>query len=330
MLEVGANCAPDHASAIHAVAFIWSVQEPPTNSSFNGATERAVDVHSGVRVAPITSAYIGPVAEFLHANLNRGVPTEHWAQAIDVPWQVDQPNAGFMLVDAGEIVGVQLAFYSERLIGGRRERFCNLGAWCVLPGYRLHSLRLLKRALGQDGYHFTDLSPSGSVVDINARLGFRFLDAATVLVPNVPWPGRARNASISADPEVIERTLTGPELELYRDHARAPAARHLVLIRGDESCYVIFRKERYKRLRAFVSVLYVGNPRLYRELARPLARHLLFRHGAVATLAEPRIVGDRPRPSLEIRAPRRRMFRSPRLDPRDVDYLYSELVCVAW
>jgi hypothetical protein len=309
---------------------IWSVHERATNSSLNGTTGPGVDASGAVRIAPITAAYIGQVAEFLHANLNQGVATEHWAKAIDVPWKVDQPNAGFMLVDAGQIVGVQLAFYSERSIDGRRERFCNLGAWCVLPAYRLHSLRLLKRALDQDGYHFTDLSPSGNVVDINTRLGFRFLDAATVLAPNLPWPGGARGASISSDPEVIERTLTGRELELYRDHAHAPAALHLVLICGEESCYVIFRRERYKRLRAFVSVLHVGNPRLYRELARPLARHLLFRHGAVATLAEPRVLGHRPRPSVEIRPPRRRMFRSARLDPQDVDYLYSELVCVAW
>jgi hypothetical protein len=306
------------------------VREQATNSSPNGTTGPGADTLGGVRVAPITDAYIGPVAEFLHANLNHRVTAEHWSEAIDVPWEVDRQNAGFMLVDAGQVVGVQLAFYSERLIEGRRERFCNLGAWCVLPAYRLHSLRLLKRALDQKAYHFTDLSPSGSVVDINARLGFRFLDATTMLVPNVPWPGGARGASISSDPEVIERTLTGRDRKLYRDHARTPAARHLVLTRGDESCYVIFRRDSYKRLRAFVTVLYVSNPRLYGELARPLARHLLFRHGAVATLAEPRVVGHRPRPSVEIQAPRPRMFRSAGLDPRDVDYLYSELVCVAW
>ena len=289
-----------------------------------------VSVTGAVRVAPITEAYVRPVAAFLHEHLNDGVAAEDWAEAIDVPWDGERPNAGFMLVDAGEIVGVQLAFYSERLIDGRRERFCNLGAWCVLPGYRLQSLRLLMQALAQEGYHFTDFSPSGNVVEINTRLGFRFLDAATVLVPNLPLPGGGGRGTISSDPEVIERTLSGRDLQLYRDHAAARAARHLVLIRGDESCYVVFRKDRYKRLRAFVTVLYVGNPGLYRELARPLARRLLFHHGAIGTLAEPRVVGHRPRPSLAIRTPRRRMFRSADLDPRDVDYLYSELACVAW
>ena len=117
-----------------------------------------------------------------------------------------------MLLDGDEVVGAQLAFYSERSIDGRRERFCNLGAWCVLPEYRFHSLRLLKAALGQQGYHFTDLSPSGNVVDINSRLEFRFLDTTTILVPNLPWPSRPGRSVISSDPALIERTLTGRDL----------------------------------------------------------------------------------------------------------------------
>jgi hypothetical protein len=270
------------------------------------------------------------VAEFLHCNLNPRVSVDHWARAADAPWEIERPNAGFMLLDGDEVVGVQLAFYSERSIDGRCERFCNLGAWCVLPGYRFHSLWLLRAALAQEGFHFTDLSPSGNVVDVNSRLDFRFLDTLTILVPNLPWPSLPGRTVISSDPALIERTLTGTELQLYRDHAGAGAARHLVLIRDGEFCYVIFRRDRWKRVRLFVSVLHVSNPRLFRELARPLSRHLLLRHGALATLAEPRVAGYRPRQGFAIRSPRRKMFRSADLDPAKVDYLYSELVCVSW
>ena len=104
----------------------------------------------------------------------------------------------------------------------------------------------------------------------------------------------------------------------------------VVLIRGDEWCYVVFRRDRRKGLPLFASVLYVSNPALFRAMARPFARHLLIRHGALATLAEDRIVGYRPRPSLRLRSPRRKMFRSPSLAPSQIDYLYSELVCVSW
>jgi hypothetical protein len=290
----------------------------------------AVTATTGVRVRPITDDDVGRVAQFLHANLNDRVRPASWARALDVPWSVDSPNAGYMLVDGDAVVGAHLAFYSERAIDGRRERFCNLGAWCVLPEYRFHGLRLLKALLAQEGYHFTDLSPSGSVVGINTRLGFRFLDTTSGLVPNVPWPSWPRRDTISSDPAVIERTLTGRDLALYRDHAATAGARHLVLRRGEEWCYVVVRKERRKNLPLFASILHVGNPDLFRRMARPFARHLLLRHGAVATLAEERIVGSRPRLSIALRSPRRKMFLSPTLHPSQVDYFYSELVCLSW
>ena len=141
------------------------------------------------------------VADFLHANLNTRVPASVWRRAMSVPWKVEAPNHGFMLRDGQRVVGVYLAFYSERVIAGQVERFCNLGAWCVLPDFRFHSVRLLKALLAQDGYHFTDLSPSGNVVPLNVRLKFRSLDTSTALIPNLPWPTAVRRTRISADPE---------------------------------------------------------------------------------------------------------------------------------
>jgi hypothetical protein len=283
-----------------------------------------------ITVRPITDSDRRPVAEFLHAHLSDRIPADAWARYLVVPWKVDAPNHGFQLLDGNAVVGVYLAFYSERTIDGRPERFCNLGAWCVRPEYRFAGIRLLKALLAQDGYHFTDLSPSGNVVPLNSRLNFRFLDTTTALVPNLPWPSWPRRQAISSDPAVIEATLTGPELGLYRDHVGAEAARHLVLTRGGESCYVIFRKDRRKNLPLFASILYVSNPDLFRAMARRVARHLLLRHGVAATLAELRVIGHRPRFSVLLRTPRRKMFKSPRLAPDQVDYLYSELVCVAW
>jgi len=283
-----------------------------------------------VELIPIAAADMAAAAEFLHANLNTRVPASAWIRAMSVPWKVDAPNHGFMLRERQRVVGVYLAFYSERSVSGRVEQFCNLGAWCVLPDFRFHSLRLLKALLAQDGYHFTDLSPSGSVVPLNVRLKFRSLDTATALVPNLPWPTLPRRTRVSADPDVIESTLAGTELELYRDHAQAGAARHLVLIRGGDSCYVMFRKVRRKDLPVFAAILHAGNPELLRRAIGPLTRHLLLRHQVLATLAELRVVGYRPRLSFMLPSPRPKMYRSASLEPAQIDDLYSELVCVPW
>ncbi|MFC7529671.1 hypothetical protein [Actinoplanes sp. GCM10030250] len=265
------------------------------------------------------------MAQFLHHHLNSRLSAQVWAQSITAPWPVRAPNHGFMLVADAVIVGVYLAFYSDRLIGGRCERFCNLGGWCVLPEYRLQSVRLLKAILAQEGYHFTDLSPSGNVIPINLRFHFHHLDTTLVAVPNLPW--LSRRGRISSDPRDLER-MTGADREVYRDHRRAPAAGHVVVSSGAESCYVVFRRDRPKNLPLFASLVHVSRPDVFRPMFRPFTGHLLTRYGIPATLVETRIAGHRPRASIPVRTARRKMFRSEYLRPEQIDYLYSELVCV--
>ncbi|MGF1663438.1 MAG: hypothetical protein ACFCVG_13395 [Kineosporiaceae bacterium] len=283
-----------------------------------------------VAVAPITDADLPAVGAFLHRHLNRRVTADAWARALRVPWKVDAPDHGYLLRDdAGDVVGAYLAFYSEREIDGRRERFCNLGAWCVLPEHRFRGLRLLSALTSRPGLHYTDLSPSGSVVALNARLGFVHLDTTTLLVPNLPWPPLPGDARVVADPRRLEEVLTGPELDRCRDHAGAAAARQVVLVRDGRTCHVVFRRVRRKDLPLFAAILHVSDPLLLAGAWRSLARHLLLRHGVPFTLAERRITGPAPAWSAGPVRSRPKMVRSD-LSPDRIDDLYSELTCVPW
>lgn len=280
-----------------------------------------------VELTPITDADLSSVADFLRVNHNDRVP---WKSACStVPWEVAAPNHGFMLRDGPNVVGTLLALYSQRRVEGRVERFCNMGSWCVLSEYRSRSMSLLDALLAQDGYHFTVLSPDDGPREILAWRRFRFLDTSAALVPHFPWPAPFSRTRVSSDPRIIARTLAGAELELYRDHAHALAARHLVVIRGQESCYVMYRKCRYKGVPVFAIALHVSNPDLFHRALMPVTRHLLVRHGLVATLAELRMIERRPRLSFELDSwPK--MYRSADLEPEQIDDLYSELVCIPW
>jgi hypothetical protein len=283
-----------------------------------------------VELHPITTADVPAVAKFLHAELNTRIASAEWEAAITPAWVCSQPNHGFLLRAGERIVGAYLAFYSERKIDGQTEHFCNLAAWCVLDEYRSRSMLLLNALLAQKGYHFTDLSPSGNVIPLNVRLKFSHLDVATALIPNLPWPLLSRRVRILSEPREIERTLRGRDLDIYRDHARTAAAHHIVVVEDDATCYVIFRRVRRKNLPLFASILYVGNRELFRRVAKHIVRHLLLRHGIPATLAELRVVGDRPERSIMLKSPRPKMYRSTTLRPDQIDDLYSELTCVAW
>jgi hypothetical protein len=189
---------------------------------------------------------------------------------------------------------------------------------------------LLKALLAQPGFEYLDLSPSGNVIGLNKRLGFESLDTSTALIPNLPWPSWPGRTSISSDPSVIQATLSDDELLIYRDHVDAAAANHFVIRRGQEHCYVVFRRDRRKNVPAFASLLYVSNPALFRRSIRPIARTMLLRYRVLATLAELRLIEGRPNFSVKLRRSRPKMFKSASLRAEMIDYLYSELVLLPW
>jgi hypothetical protein len=283
-----------------------------------------------LRLAPIEVADVPRVGRFLHAELNARVSADAWAQAMLAGRNDESPNLGFMLIDRARIVGACLAFYSDRTIAGRTERFCNLGAWCVTMEHRAQGLRLVRAVLSQPDFHFTDFSPSGNVVALNERLGFRHLDTTTALIPNINVQRSRAPVRIISDHEKIAAALSGNEKRLFRDHQHAAAARHLVIQVGPDSCYVIVRKDRRKGLPVFASIIFVSDPDVLRRSGGALFRHLLVRQGAVATLAELGVSRWRPPFSRLLSEPRPKMFKSPTLDPESIDYLYSELTWVAW
>ncbi len=132
-------------------------------------------------------------------------------------------------VTGERVVGVLLALYSERLVAGRLERFCNMGSWCVLPEYRGESMSLLNAMLAQEGFHFTSLSPpkegasgdSGLVeVSLSGHLGRSHSQSAVADLP--VWhedqcrSGRDRTVTGRIGAGTLPRPCTG---------ARRPAPR---------------------------------------------------------------------------------------------------------
>ncbi len=284
-----------------------------------------------LEVKPITDADVRTVAEFLHTEfLNLGVartrPVTDWLRAMNPPWAVEQPNHGYLLRESGRVVGVHLALYSERVIDDHVRRICNLGVWCVAEPHRASGMRLLRSLLRQKGYNFTDLTPNPNVVALNSRLGFVALDTTTVLVPNLPWPLWSRRVRVIDAKDEIDVLLSGQDKRIYHDH-RATAAHHVVLTDGDQSCYVVYRRERYKHRSVLAMVLYVGNAEMFGRWAPHFHRYLLLRQRILATLLEVRIVGQCPARAISV-AGRPRMYLGDDLEPGQIDYLYSELTCL--
>lgn len=285
---------------------------------------------AGIEISPITEADATDAAQFLHDELNSDVSVAAWRVLLQPPWGSRGPNHGFLMRAEAGIVGVYAAVYSEREVEGTVVSVCNLAAFCVLEDYRTHSLRLVRAILKQPGYVFTDFSPSGNVVAMNERLGFRRLESATRLVVNLPHLP-SRGIRLTQDPEILSAILRGRDADVHRDHRAAAAARHLLVQRGDEYAYLVFRADSRKRLRLFATPLYVGGSRQLLEAAWGDVRaHLMLRHRLAFTLAERRLLQFAHGLGRELGNPRPKMIRGEALPPADVDYLYSELALVSW
>lgn len=267
-------------------------------------------------------------ARYLHEQLNPRVSPDAWARLLRPPWQ-PAGDRGFALRRDGRLVGVYAAVRSERIVGDRRVPVCNLAAFCVDDDERANSLRLVRALLADREVFFTDLSPSGNVVALNQRLGFRLLDRRTRLAVNLPRPVR-RGIRLSENPEVVVAALSPGDRRIHRDHRDAPAARHLVVQQGDRHAYLVYRRDRRKRLPVFATPLYAGGDRELLREAWPRVRRRLARHGLVFTLAEPRLLGFEPSLSVSLSQPRARMVRGQGWPDDTVDYLYSEFALVSW
>jgi hypothetical protein len=293
-----------------------------------GRTLTLVPAETAVRVQPIGPEDLERVGDYLHRRLNDRLSPEAWAAALVPPWTVAAPNHGFMLLSGEQVVGVNAAIYSSRVVRGERREFCNVAALCVEEHVRPHAVRLIRSILRQPGYHFTDLSPSGSVIELDRRLGFQPLPTATAVVVNLPRIDR--RFRLLTRPADIAARLEGVDATVYADHRWAAAARHLVVTRGDHYCYVVFRKDRRKGLPLFATILHVSDRELFTAALGVVSSHLLRRHGAACTLVEQRVAAVRPAFSRMLARPRPKMFKSDELLAADIDDLYSELTCVAW
>jgi hypothetical protein len=161
------------------------------------------------------------------------------------------------------------------------------------------------------------------------RLGFQALDTRTALVFN-PLSLPMSGVRLVSDPERLFRLLAGRDREIYRDHLDARAAHQLALVAGERYCHVIYRRDRRKNLPLFATILHVSDRALFARAGGRLFSHLFWGQGIPFTLAELRVVRHRPMPSYLLAAHRPKMYRSDSLAPESIDYLYSELTCVAW
>lgn len=275
-------------------------------------------------IEPITAEALPEFAEFLNAHLEGSRSKEAWVKGLKKSWGMAAPNHGFMLKDAGKIVGGIGAYYASRLINGKTERLCNITSWCVLNAYRKQSMRLAMAIIGQKAYHFTDFSPTKVVGGVLQFLKFRPLDERQAVILNLPW--LSLGSKLIARASDIENNLSDNTLQIYRDHAVFPWLNHVLVGTPSNWCHVIYKWRLFKGLPA-AHILFLSDRNVFDRHFRRLSAHFWSR-GIVSTHVECRFIGRPPWPSVIRSGFNAKVFLSSTLADRDIDYLYSETMAL--
>jgi hypothetical protein len=272
-------------------------------------------------VEPILEAQLPEVALFLQAHLNPALDAAAWQAALRPTWSSSAPNHGFLLRDAGVLVGVIGAMYAQRRIAGHVQGICNITSWCVLDTHRQHSMRLAMAVVGQPGWHFTDFSPTPVVGSTLKFLKFTELDDRLVLHPNLP---RLGGGKVLTRPDDVAGALCGDDLQAWHDHRQYPWLQQLALGDGSQWCHVIYKRRQMRNL-PVAGLLHASQPALLQRHFGRLRSHLLAR-GHLFTTHEYRLLPATSWPARVLSGYNRKVYRSDTLQPGHIDYLYSETV----
>lgn len=286
---------------------------------------KQIDIMAKPTIEPITDESLPEFAAFLEANMPAKRSAKDWISGLSTNWVAVRPNYGFLMRDEGRVVGGIGAYYAERSIRGRNERFCNITSWCVLDSHRKFSMQLVMNVVGQSGYHFTDFSPTKVVAGSLQFLKFKALDERIAVILNLPnfssFSGR-----VLTDPIEIEKTLSGEMLNIWRDHSGFPWLKHLVVGGPNGWCHVVYKPGQFKGM-ACANIIYLSEGSLFSQYLNRLRRYF-FWQGMTTTHVERRMLECMPKLSRVRTGFNPKQFLSQTLEPADIDYLYSETVAL--
>jgi hypothetical protein len=259
--------------------------------------------------------------------LNPQLSEAEWYRVFDHHWHQEEKFCGYGLFDEEEIVGFLGLIFSQRIINGRREDFCNLSSWIVRKPYRGHSISLMLSLRKLKNCTITDLSPTEGVVAIFKKLGFQKLDRQIEILPNIfSSIGSQQKLTITTDISVIQSRLTSAEQKLLQDHQSYSRCHHLLAEAEGQTCYLIFTLVKNAKV-PYSYIQYLGNPKLFARYSLGLRRAIAKVSQTFLVLVDTRLLQGAKLP-LRFNLPIEicRLYKSSTVKPEEIDNLYSELI----
>lgn len=257
---------------------------------------------------------------------NPKITKKLWQNLFRDHWNFQKEYIGYKLVTGNRIVGFAAYILSERWLNGRREKFCNLSSWIVKKEFRKFSLDLLYPVLELENHTLLSFTPSSGAFAIETKLfNMQVLDTHEVIIPCLITPPAffQKQGTFSRCPRQFIHHLTGEERTSYEHHSKFKCS-HLLVEFQREHLYLI-TKQKYVKHLCFHKIYYLNRPDLFLKHFSYLRFHLPRILKAFGLIIDSRFLKSKKIPFSHRRAFSMPMlYKSERLMPDQIDYLYSE------
>lgn len=275
---------------------------------------------------PANAADAEALARFWHENMNPKLGLDRWRTIAACPWYGEPPNRGWLAVDDDRIVGAMALVHSLREVGGRSEKFCNIGSLYVLREYRGRGLaKAIARESTADAsitYFGIDAAPQTRAVLEPPAVGFGILDDRRYV-----WhrgePDRSISVTVHSSGMVDGADWTDEERRIVRHHLPLGLLPVTARRRGTECRLLLWVRNKSSDV-LYHEVFHASDYALFGQMADGIAGQLLPDSAAVLAV-DARFFGETP-PGAEVEQLKQpRHFKSRRLAPSRVDLLFSEV-----
>jgi hypothetical protein len=271
------------------------------------------------RVYPLLSDYLNP-----------GITKNQWKNLFVDRWNFQEGYCGYKLLDGSEVVGFIAYILSGKQVNGQWEKFCNISSWIVKKEYRNSSIDLLYPLQDLPGCTCVSFTPSIGAYQVETKLfKFKILDRYEAIIPALPsLPGLLnRKCDIVShtprQPGKIVAYLSDYEKKIFQDHVLFDCD-HLVVITDRGNLYLIFKKV-YKRHLPFAKLYFAGDPGIFLKHLDEIRFRVPLALKTAGLVIDSRFLnGRRFRLAKNKAFYMPMLYRSDRLQPHEVDYLYSE------
>ncbi|KAA0969004.1 hypothetical protein FPY71_15745 [Aureimonas fodinaquatilis] len=272
-------------------------------------------------VRPAGGSDIDPVVELLHANMNMRISRETWRRILDYPWRPSEAERGWLVEDAGAIVGFMATIYSERPTASGMRRFCDLGAWYLLRPYRGTGIgdSLLQAGMAVPGVTYATMTARAATGRRIRALGFEILDNSRQIFSPA-------GASDSAKLEMLNPAQvdwTAQNHQILQDHAGLGLHVAAFAATGRPPVLFLFQRKLKGADIAYHEMVHCSDLEFLAANAQAVANCIVVENNAVLAI-DSRFLPANGTGEVE-KLPLARWFRAAEgVKASEVDHLYSE------